>query len=353
MKGWRGLSTPLWPIRYKPFPDELLSSWLMRIAHGHGLKVQTFCNLIFGSHRQVWNRDIDRLGPDWLLDTLVECTGTPRDVAFHTTLRAYEGQLFRRFRSAGALQWIQTLMMYHRKRQGYGMQLCPKCLREGTQPYYRRIWRISFCTICPHHNCMLLDRCPDCGAGISFHRTDVGNYQLQELAGVLVRCHQCGLDISQTQVVPILAYDDASLSYHIDLCTRLCHGEPQDIDLMCVLHHLGMLMLGEYRRLRLQAHVCKLLDVALLPSLQRRASIESLSLIERHHFMLLIGWLMQDLEERLHQARYAKAVRYLHLVRDFHDPPIWYREITDRMEHKRRRHQQQSFDPFNRLDNIN
>ena len=66
----RGLTSPLWPIHYKPLPDELLSSWLVRLAHGHGLKVQTFCNLIFGNSQQVWNRDIDRLAPTWLLDQL-------------------------------------------------------------------------------------------------------------------------------------------------------------------------------------------------------------------------------------------------------------------------------------------
>jgi len=34
-EGFRGLTAPLWPIRYKPLPDELLSSWLVRLAHGH------------------------------------------------------------------------------------------------------------------------------------------------------------------------------------------------------------------------------------------------------------------------------------------------------------------------------
>ena len=335
MSGWRGLTTTLWPIRYKPFPDELLSSWLMRIAHGHGLKVQTFCNLIFGNRYQVWNRDVDRLGPPWLMDALVQCTGVAPDIAYGTTLRAYEGQLYRRFRTSGALQWIQTLQMYHRKRKGYGIQFCPKCLREGEQVYYRRIWRVSFYTMCAQHRCTLLDRCPDCGAGISFHRTDVGQYQLDELAGVLVKCHQCGSDLSQAEASPALVYDDASFAFHMELCTGLYRGHPQDPYLLAVLHHLSMLLLAEHPRLRLQAYICKLLDVTPIQIPQRRTSIESLPLVERHYLMLLIGWLMQDLEERLNQARYAKAVRYLHLVRDFPDPPEWYRRITEGMERKR------------------
>ena len=68
----------LWPIRYKLLPDELLSSWLVRLAHGFGLKVQTFSNLLFGCNYQVWNRDIDRFAPDWLVEQLSSHTGTPK-----------------------------------------------------------------------------------------------------------------------------------------------------------------------------------------------------------------------------------------------------------------------------------
>lgn len=104
----KGFTSPLWPIRYKPLPDELLSSWLVRLAHGHGLKVQTFCNLIFGNRLQVWNRDVDRLGPDWLVNELSARTGTPLVIAYGTTLRAYEGLLYPQFKPSGVLQWILT-----------------------------------------------------------------------------------------------------------------------------------------------------------------------------------------------------------------------------------------------------
>lgn len=112
----RGFTSALWPIRYKPLPDELLSCWLVRLAHGHGLKVQTFCNLIFGNQRQVWNRDIDRLAPTWLVDELILRTGISPELAWGTTLRAYEGVLYPKFRLAGTLQWILTLKLYHRTR---------------------------------------------------------------------------------------------------------------------------------------------------------------------------------------------------------------------------------------------
>ncbi len=142
----RGLTSPLWPIRYKPHPDELLASWLVRLARGHGLRVQTFCNLIFGNRLQVWNRDIDRLGPDWIVDSLSEHTATPIDVARGTTLRSYEGWLYPAFKVSGSLQWITSLQVFHRTRQGFGMQYCPQCLFEDADPYFRKAWRVAFIT---------------------------------------------------------------------------------------------------------------------------------------------------------------------------------------------------------------
>jgi len=146
---------PLWPIHYKPLPHELLSSWLVRLAHGHGLEVKTFCNLILSNNQQVWNRDIDRLAPTWLLDQL---STTPK-IVWITTLRA-KGLLYEKFRTSGTLSWSLALKIYHRKREGYGLQFCPACLSEDAAPYFRKRWRIAFNTLCLQHKSMLLDRCP-------------------------------------------------------------------------------------------------------------------------------------------------------------------------------------------------
>jgi hypothetical protein len=328
------LSGELWPAHPKPLPDELLSSWLMRTAHANGLRLQTFCNLIFGGRRQVWNRDIDRLGPTWLISTMATCTGTPWTIAYGTTLRTFEGVLFRRFRPAGTLQWIQTLLMYHRKRQGYGLQVCPRCLREGEQPYYRRIWRVSFNTVCPLHQRMLLDRCPACGAGVAFHRTDIGRDQLHDMPRLMLACHRCGIDLSTCDSPALHGYDAAALQAHVDLCQALQSGHNLDRGRLDVMHHLGGLMQASTDRLKLQAFAAQRLNAPTFPRSAKRISIESRELEERHHYMLLINWLMDDLESRLNQAREAKALRYLHMKRDFEDPPPWYGALVARFERR-------------------
>ena len=328
------LSGELWPAHPKPLPDELLSSWLMRTAYANGLRLQTFGNLIFGGRRQVWNRDIDRLGPTWLVTTMAACTGTPWHIAYGTTLRTFEGVLFRRFRVSGVLQWIQTLQVYHRKRQGYGLQYCPTCLREDAEPYYRRSWRVSFNTICPQHRCMLLDRCPECKIGVAFHRTDIGKYSANASGRLMVACHRCGKDLSTSDAISVRGYDEATLGAHVELCLALQRGLGPPLERLDVMHHLCRLMLGSTAHLQLQEFVAKKLDAPTVPRSLRRTGIESRPFWERHHFIQLAMWLMADLEAKLTSARDAKALRYLHLKRDFVDPPPWYEELVSRFERR-------------------
>ena len=328
----KGFASPLWPIRYKPLPDELLSSWLVRLAHGHGLKVQTFCNLIFGNRLQVWNRDIDRLGPNWLVNELSARTGKPLAMAYGTTLRAYEGWLYPRFKASGALQWIQTLKMYHRKFEGFGLQYCPQCLREAPEPYFRKSWRVAFNTICIRHQCMLRDRCPNCGKGVAFHRRDMGHGDVV-VADSIAGCHQCGFELSEGGAEPIISYDLQASDWHAGLCGQLTRPDSAqpviELDTFGVMRQLAMLLTSQYPTAKLHAHVCNQLGVPEMQVIKGRIAIETRPLHERHHLNQLVAWLMVGLEPRLRMAWRAKAVRYNHLNKDFKDAPAWYQKITE------------------------
>lgn len=325
----KGLTSPLWPIRYKPYPDELLTSWLVRLAWGNGLKVQTFCNQVFGGQRQVWNRDVDRLAPDWLVDELADRTGTPRQVAYDTTLRAYEGVLYPKFRAAGTLPWIQTLMMYHRRRQGYGLQFCPACLAEDEKPYYRKSWRVSFNTMCIRHKVMLHDRCPGCGAPVMFHRMEMGRssvFEVESMGG----CHACGFPFADSPQEAIWGYDEDALEFHAELCRAIAEQEAQgvDLDVVRVMHQLVRLMLTRYRIVTLRQHVCRELQVADVMEISGQMYLETMPLRERHHLIQLVSWLMVDLTGRLEAAWRARALRYNHMVKDFEGAPDWYQRVA-------------------------
>lgn len=335
---FRGVTSPLWPIRYKPHSDELLSSWLVRLARGHGLHVQTFCNLIFGNQLQVWNRDIDRLGPDWIVDVLSEHTGTPLEVARGTTLRTFEGWLYPAFRASGTLQWITTLQMFHRTRQGFGMQYCPRCLHEDEDPFFRRAWRVAFITTCPKHKCMLRDRCIECGAGVAFHRGDMGRPDGQHRESI-ADCYACGASLGRRSVDAIETYDQEAMDWLsvLSLSVMNGHHNPRVAGTIDVMRQMAVLLTSRFSTVKLHAHVCDALVVPELSLARGHISFETRTLTERHHLVQLIAWLMMDLESRLTTAWREKAIRYNHMLKDFEWAPEFYLKIVEKYSDWRRR----------------
>lgn len=327
---------PLWPVHLKPHADELLSSWLVRLAHGNGLKIQSFCNLVFGSTHQVWNRDIDRLAPDWLMDTVSQHTGISSREALGTTLRSYEGVLYPRFRASGILRWISPLVLYHRTYKGFGLQYCPLCLAEGAEPYYRKHWRVACNIMCPTHEIFLLDRCPACSGPVAFHRQELGHPKEFEPKEMSV-CFQCGFDLRNADNVRSTGYGQEEWRTLLDV-SRLVQGQATskefDDGFLPVLHQLCKLMLmgAEGSKLRLFIELqteCSPIEIP-----YRRLSIERREAHERKHVLRLATWLLAQPRERISAAHLAGAVRYNRLTRDFRDPPDWYDALITALPHR-------------------
>lgn len=336
----KGFTDPLWPIRYKPLPDELLSCWLVRLAHGHGLKVQTFCNLMFGNKRQVWNRDIDRLAPPWLIEELVRRTGTPSEIAWNTTLHAYEGILYSKFRSAGVLQWILTLKMYHRTRQGFGLQFCPTCMAEDSIPYFRKRWRIALNTICTRHGNMLLDRCPECGSGVAFHRLDMTRADEIEVTP-LSYCHLCGFDFRNAAIDKPIVYDPKASQLLLKLNRQfdqdIILGSEWDVGQFSVMHQLCRIMTARSKHVHLREFILDQVGAQDIELTTGYINFEMRTIHERHHLLQLAAWMLFDFEFRLTSAWHSRGVRYNILLKDFESAPGWYKNIVLKFSNWRER----------------
>jgi hypothetical protein len=186
-------SSELWPIHLKPNDDELLSSWLVRLARAHGLKLHTFCSLAWPK-KQIWNRDIDKSADSQMVETLSIKTGTPIKRAHATTLAEYVNILYEKHNLLGPTSWIMPVGVYHRTHKQFGLQYCPLCLAEDKEPYYRRKWRLAFVVSCERHHALLHDRCPRCGAAVNFHRDELGDYR-KVVAESLTLCHVCRFEL--------------------------------------------------------------------------------------------------------------------------------------------------------------
>lgn len=73
-----GLSGELWPIHFKPYDDELLSSWSVRLARAYGVEPVKFWNRVL-PHNPIeirWST-LDYLPPENLLSVISQATATP------------------------------------------------------------------------------------------------------------------------------------------------------------------------------------------------------------------------------------------------------------------------------------
>lgn len=325
------LSGKRWPAHPHPYRDELLSSWLVRIAHANGLKIQTFCNHEFGANYQIWNRDIDRLSPTWLIEAMSKKTCTPLKRVWETTLLGYEGKLYEKQLASGQLRWIIPLQIYHRKRLGHGIQFCPRCLAGDEEPYYRRAWRVALYTFCPRHDVMLLDRCPQCDNGVAFHRQELGRPDVTETAS-LACCWYCGFDLSLASVEPVQKWNKYTFQSWGQVLRLIDKGTKSsmqfDYSKLAVLHHFCVLLASTRLAPKLKDYLLTKTKVPILDLAESSQSFESRIINERQYVVGLSWWLLGRWPSRLISAWINKAIRYNELLKDFRHPPNEYLEIT-------------------------
>lgn len=323
------LSGELWPAHPKPLPDELLSSWIVRIAHANGIKLQTFCDQVFGKERQLWNRDIDRLAPPWLLAALARHTGTPISSVRRTTLDIYRDRLYRHRHSAGQLRWILPAGIYHRTRRRFGMQFCPQCLTEDDEPYFRTRWRVAVLTFCPEHRLCLHDRCPVCSAPVAYHRSELGRPNVTD-PGPLCFCHVCGIDLRTAERTKLSPYAADIGTFSDRIAAHVAgHSSGLSVGHFDVLHHLCKVMVSLRPSANLAAFASQAAGGPSRHVPRGRQAFELRPVDERHHIVQLATWVLAEPKTRLPAAWQAEAVHYSDLVRDFPLAPRWYREIVD------------------------
>jgi TniQ. len=321
------LSGKYWPVRPRPLPGEILTSWLVRIAHAHGFSAQSFCDRAFGSHYQIWNRDIDRQAPNWLLKHISMKTGHPLWRVKRMSLAIYEGRLFPKALLSGKQQWLLPLHIYHRTRHGFGTQFCPICVQVAKEPYFQRIWRLALYTFCPYHGIMLHDRCPKCKQAVAYFRQGIGAESYTE-ANPLSICVNCGFDLAQTEVRPLYVWDE-------DVHRRWRYAQAKTEALQIgndkwgytifpVLHQLCKVLTGRWRKNNLLAYAEFSSSSGTTPIDFGIRGFENRPIAERHHLLSLAFWLLGKWPKRLLAAWEAGVVTYSLLVKDGKNLPDWY-----------------------------
>ncbi|AYV45187.1 hypothetical protein CFHF_03750 [Caulobacter flavus] len=311
-----------WPYRPAPWPDELLSSWFLRVAHGLTLKPYTLAHATWRSVPPLLTRDIDNMADPRIVGVMAAKVDVPVQRAWETTLAAYDGKLVERYAPGGRNAWILQVGVRHRVRGLGGLQYCPVCFTEHV--YFRRAWRVGFVTTCPDHGLRLLDRCDQCGSTLEPHRS-----------AALHLCPRCGLDLRQGSLIP------ASRRV-IELQRRaqsvLARG----------WGHLGGQILGwshlyfDTLRIVVKALSFGVRSQALRNAVARRhggdpssfpkgakTSIEQMCVGDRHRVLDLAAPLMKAWPERLVEACQEARMWRSWILHDAHDPPFVIADVIN------------------------
>ena len=147
------------PIRLRPIAGESLESWLWAYAYRLQVKPIELLAALQLVHppSNVFPDCTVRLFPSELA-SLSAITGIDFDVFSAMTLHRYnERVLFVREDKP------RSIDRYHLWARPIGSRFCPYCLADSGGRWQLR-WRLSWTFACPQHRCLLLDRCPSCGA---------------------------------------------------------------------------------------------------------------------------------------------------------------------------------------------
>lgn len=174
------LPAPILPVRYSPLTDELLSSWLIRLAWLNAEKLHTFQQRFWTHSGIPWSRDIDLTLSEDVISKISTMALIPRESLVKHMLRDYLGRLFESIDANGNTQGILAGRQRGQKMLGFGMQICPECMHSNNIPYFRRWWKVAYFVACPIHNRLLMDACPRCQRPITYHQADFGHMLLPE-----------------------------------------------------------------------------------------------------------------------------------------------------------------------------
>ncbi|MDN5079597.1 TniQ family protein [Aliarcobacter butzleri] len=177
------------------YPNETLSSWLIRGSILNGSQPNNWVHLLFNDNR-IWNKDIDRfLSEKKLVQISKYCSKSINEFK-NMTLEPLIEKIFEKEKLNPLKSWSFVLSVGQRgsyKRNG--MYFCPLCLSSEKKIYFRLENKLAWNTSCFLHNIKLLQRCENCNKNFTPHKITYDKTKIY-------LCTNCGYDLrnSKTQV---------------------------------------------------------------------------------------------------------------------------------------------------------
>lgn len=188
-------------IRPKPFEDESLSGYITRI-----FEINKYESMIIFLKKASLYGERLVFSPYMLevkqLENLAELTNVDIQILFKSISPIFNSTDLKE-------ESLQFRYAIHTKK----IKICPKCLLENG--YHKKIWNLSLVTICPFHNCLLVDICPNCNKFLKIYSDKL---TICNCGFNLLNSPQVEVPYDQT-LLTILFYNALgySIEYNLDL----------------------------------------------------------------------------------------------------------------------------------------
>lgn len=311
-----------WPYQPRPLPDELLSSYMVRLALGMDLKPITFLNTVWGSSRNLLAQDLDNFVPHRVVSRIETGARIDADAVHGMTLASYVGTLLANHNPRGRNPWLLPITIDNNRRRRHGLQYCPICLGTDPVPHFRRRWRVAFVTSCTTHGAMLRDRCPNCDEPVHQHAAASPRH-----------CAACGGDLWVPTTV-VARHDhlgwQAALENGLNSGWLMLGGEPTRAHVVfAIVRQVAAVLVNGRRadRLRLETARAWGGDPTPYAKPTARQPIEYLDVTERHRLFDMTSRLMQGWPHRFVHACQEAGLHRSHAIKDMADPPFAYETV--------------------------
>lgn len=320
------------PIMTYPKEDELFSSWLFRLATNNVSKAHTFTRFHLPGY-SIWNRDIDRLAPDTMIERLSLLTEIPFEAIYKLTLRSYEKKLFEVANVTTKQKWLLALGIYHRTWKNNGLQFCPGCLSKDEEPYFRRSWRLATSVVCEKCQLLLHDCCPYCNSPASFFRTDIG-FKIDIAPKEMAVCPECDFDLrNSSRYSPMIGTVGFQHKLNHILKVNSWHSH-QSFEYFDVLYQILKVIRSKtkcytnFKGILLDSESLRISDLPV------GKDIETMSTIEREHLIRIGSWILEGWPTRfIALCKEAKLSTYA-ILKDAKHLPSWFTGVAQRNLHQ-------------------
>ena len=308
----------------QPFKDELLSSWLTRVAIEHKRKLSIFLSLYVKKEGNSISRtDLDYLYDEKLFDALVTKSNLSKKDIFKMSLRSEEGYLYSC--SDNNLYPPNQIRKLVDKRNHYGLMYCPKCLAEDKNPYFRKKWRYQFYNVCTNHEIFLTDRCWICYERVNFSKI-IHNKNL-------AICNKCGKDLSTTLFTKIQSSYDYGLKavkwFEVGLDRGYFIINNQKVHsvfmfdsfkkFIYLLDKKESLILDDFHLINEYKNFCKKLE---------NYNSKKMSMIYKDFFLTaMVYFLFQNYPKNLQKFAKENNITYRDFLHSLKDASFWYKNL--------------------------